>query len=88
MKVLTAISNFLSELRRRNVFMVGVAYGIVAWLMIQIILAMESPLHLLDWVDTLFLIIGFPLALMAHSDFQAFLKKMHLDDVSISALGY
>jgi TolB-like protein len=58
---------FLKELRRRNVFKVGVAYGIVAWLLIQIIVAIESPLHLPDWVDTLtiiFLIVGYPVALL------------------------
>lgn len=59
--------NFLRELRRRNVFKVGVAYAIVAWLLIQIIVIVETPLHLPNWVDTLtiiFLITGFPITLI------------------------
>jgi hypothetical protein len=29
------LSNFLAELRRRNVYKVAVAYAVVAWLLIQ-----------------------------------------------------
>ncbi len=64
---LAGIANLLEELRRRNVFRVGAAYGIVAWLLIQIVVSVEAPLHLPDWVDTftiIFLIIGFPIALL------------------------
>lgn len=59
--------SFFTELRRRNVFKVGVAYALVAWVLIQIIVSIESPLHLPDWTDTLIitlLIIGFPVALI------------------------
>lgn len=59
--------SFFTELKRRNVFKVGVAYAIVGWLLIQVIVAIESPLHLPDWVDTLtiiFLITGLPVALI------------------------
>jgi adenylate cyclase len=28
--------HFLSELRRRNVYKVAIAYGVVAWLLIQV----------------------------------------------------
>jgi len=64
---LAGITNFLRELRRRNVFKVGVTYAIMAWLLIQIIVIIETPLHLPNWVDTLtiiFLITGFPVALL------------------------
>ncbi len=64
---LAGIANLLEELRRRNVFRVGAAYGIVAWLLIQIVVSVEAPLHLPDWVDTftiILLIIGFPVALL------------------------
>lgn len=59
--------SFISELQRRNVFKVGVAYGIVAWLLVQVIVAVETPLHLPNWFDTaiiVLLIIGFPIALL------------------------
>ena len=52
---------FFTELKRRNVVKVGVAYAIVAWLLTQVVIAIKLPLHLPDWVDTLtiiFLLIG------------------------------
>ena len=58
---------FFDELRRRNVFRVGVAYVIVAWLIAQVTeLALDS-FAAPDWVikTVLFLlVIGFPLALI------------------------
>ncbi len=53
------------ELKRRNVVKVTVAYAIVAWLLVQIIVSVEAPLSLPDWTDTLvivFLLIGFVVA--------------------------
>ena len=59
--------SFIDELKRRNVFRVGVAYVIVAWLIAQVTeLALDS-FATPDWVmqTVLFLlIIGFPLALL------------------------
>lgn len=55
------------ELSRRNVFKVGIAYTIVAWLLIQVIISVKTPLHLPDWADTftiVLLVIGFPVALI------------------------
>ena len=55
------------ELSRRNVFKVAVAYGIVAWLLVQIIVSVEAPLNLPDWTDTLIIIllaVGFVVALL------------------------
>ena len=59
--------SFFAELKRRNVFKVGVAYAIVAWLIAQIIAVIHTPLHLPDWFDTVVIVllgIGFPLALL------------------------
>jgi len=59
--------SFFAELRRRNVFKVGIAYAIVAWLIAQVIAVVHNPLHLPEWFDTaviVFLIIGFPVALL------------------------
>ena len=58
---------FLAELRRRSVFKVGIAYAIVAWLLVQVTVAVEKPLHLPVWIATfvIFLLaIGFPVALL------------------------
>ena len=58
---------FLAELRRRSVFKVGIAYAIVAWLLVQVTVAVEKPLHLPVWMATfvIFLLaIGFPVALL------------------------
>ena len=55
------------ELKRRNVVRVGIGYGIVAWLLVQIIVSVEAPLNLPSWTDTLvivFLAIGFVVALI------------------------
>lgn len=59
--------SFYGELKRRNVVRVGVAYAIVAWLLIQLAGALEPALLLPDWVDrvvAVFVIIGFPIVLI------------------------
>ena len=59
--------SIFSELKRRNVVRVGVAYAIVAWLLIQLAGALEPALLLPDWVDrvvAVFVIIGFPIVLI------------------------
>ncbi len=45
------------ELRRRNVVKVAVAYAIVGWLLIQIIVSVEGPLNLPDWTDSLVIVL-------------------------------
>lgn len=67
------MTSFLTELRRRKVFRVAAVYAVVAWLLIQIIVAVEKPLGLPDWADTLVIvvaIVGFPLALVLAWAFQ------------------
>ena len=59
--------SFWGELKRRNVFKVGVAYAIVAWLIIQAVATIFPLLHLPEWTMTfvtVLVIIGFPLALL------------------------
>jgi len=61
------LNRFLQELKRRNVFKVATAYAVTAWLIIQVIVAIEKPLDIPDNVDTVViwvLLIGFPLALI------------------------
>jgi len=57
--------SFIDELKRRNVFKVGVAYIIVAWLLAQVADLMVDNFGAPDWVMKSFLgflVIGFPLA--------------------------
>jgi len=54
------------ELKRRNVFKVGIAYLVLAWIVVQVTDAAVPALHLPDWVNSLvfFLgLLGFPFAL-------------------------
>jgi len=58
--------SLLTELKRRNVFRVGGAYLVLAWLLLQIGETLAPALHLPEWVNSalaFFLILGFPLAL-------------------------
>ena len=59
--------NFFSELKRRNVYKVAVAYGVVAWLLMQIASQIFPFFEIPNWVVRLvilLLIIGFPIALI------------------------
>jgi len=61
------MNSFFNELKRRNVFKVGVAYVVASWLLIQAAGVLEPALLLPDWVDrvvTVFLLIGFPVVLI------------------------
>jgi len=61
------MSNFLAELRRRNVFRIAAAYLVVGWLLIQISALLETSLGLPDWFDAVvigFLTVGFPVAVL------------------------
>ena len=65
--------SLIAELKRRNVFRVGVAYGIVAWLLIEVASVIMPALHLPDWALTLLVILvvaGFPLALIVAWAFE------------------
>jgi tetratricopeptide (TPR) repeat protein len=59
--------SFINELRRRNVFRVGIAYAIVAWLLLQVSDTLVPALHLPEWFNSgvaFVLIIGFPIAMI------------------------
>jgi TolB-like protein len=59
--------NFFAELKRRNVYKVAVAYGVVAWLLIQIATQVFPFLEIPSWVVRLVIalvVIGFPIALV------------------------
>jgi TolB-like protein/DNA-binding winged helix-turn-helix (wHTH) protein/Tfp pilus assembly protein PilF len=65
--------SLVAELKRRNVFRVGVAYGIVAWLLVEMASVVLPALHLPDWALTLLVVLvvaGFPLALIVAWAFE------------------
>jgi adenylate cyclase len=61
------VKNFFTELKRRNVYKVAVAYAIVGWLVMQIAATVVPALHLSDAITSavvLLVILGFPIALI------------------------
>ncbi len=58
---------FFAELKRRNVYKVAIAYGVVAWLLMQIASQIFPFFEIPNWavrLVMLLLIIGFPVALI------------------------
>ena len=61
------VMSFIDELKRRNVFRVGIAYVIVVWLLLQVADVVLPTFRAPDWVMqafTFLLILSFPLALI------------------------
>src|SRR4030095_12891304 len=61
------MSNFFSELKRRNVYKVAVAYVVVAWLLIQAASIFFPAFDAPAWMMKIFIIViifGFPVALI------------------------
>jgi adenylate cyclase len=59
--------NFFSELKRRNVYKVAVAYAVVAWLLIQAASILFPTFEAPPWVMKVFvavIVLGFPIALV------------------------
>jgi TolB-like protein len=61
------MASFLAELKRRNIYRVGAAYAVVAWILLQLAANVSPILDLPPWIARtilLLLILGFPLALV------------------------
>src|SRR5713101_6854094 len=59
--------NFFSELKRRNVYKIAIAYAVVAWLLMQIATQVFPFLEIPNWAIRLvimLIVIGFPIALI------------------------
>jgi TolB-like protein len=59
--------SLIAELKRRNVFRVGAAYAIVAWLLVEVASVFLPALRLPEWTLTFLVflvVVGFPLALI------------------------
>src|ERR1700756_3013350 len=61
------LRNFFAELKRRHVYRVAIAYGVVAWLLIQVATQVFPFFEIPNWVVrlvVLVIIVGFPIALI------------------------
>ena len=59
--------NFFAELKRRNVYKVAIAYGVIAWLLVQIATQTFPFLEIPNWMVRaviVLLLLGFPIALI------------------------
>ena len=59
--------SLFDELKRRNVFKVGIAYVVVAWIIIQLADVLAPQLNLPEWTPrmiTLIVMLGFPVSLV------------------------
>ena len=81
--------NFFSELRRRNVYKVAVAYAIVGWLVVQIATQVFPFLEIPNWVVRLVIAlvaIGFPIALIIAWAFELTPQGIkRTDDVDLAS---
>jgi TolB-like protein/Tfp pilus assembly protein PilF len=71
---MTEKPSFFSELKRRNVYKVAVAYAVVGWLIAQIATQIFPFLEIPNWVVRLVIVliaIGFPIALVIAWAFEA-----------------
>ena len=66
--------SFLSELKRRNVYKVAVAYAVVGWVIAQIATQIFPFLEIPNWIVRLVIVLialGFPMALVIAWAFAA-----------------
>jgi len=82
---------FFAELKRRNVYKVAIAYGVVAWLLIQVATQVFPFFEIPNWVVrlvVLVIVIGFPVALIIAWAFELTpegLKRTETADAEHSA---
>ena len=78
--------NFFSELKRRNVYKVAVAYAVVGWLVIQVCATIVPALHMPEGITTavvVLVLLGFPIALVIAWAFEMTPEGMkRTEDVS------
>jgi adenylate cyclase len=80
---------FICELKRRNVFKVAAAYGVIAWLLIQAALTLLPAVEAPSWVMPAFvalLVLGFGLIVFISWAFEATPEGMkRTEDVPLDA---
>jgi TolB-like protein/tetratricopeptide (TPR) repeat protein len=81
-------NEFFGELKRRNVYKVGVAYAVVAWLLMQVASQIFPFFEIPNWVVrlvVLLLIIGFPVALIIAWAFEVTPEGIQRTEVADAA---
>src|SRR2546428_1513224 len=85
------MSNFFSELKRRNVYKVAVAYAVVGWLLVQVTTQVFPIFEIPNWASRLIvlaIVIGFPIALVIAWAFELTpegLKRTEDVDLAVAA---
>jgi len=81
--------SFWEEIKRRKVARVAVAYLVVAWLLVEVVVTVEEPLGLPGWLDTsviVLVLVGFPLALILSWVFDltsvGIIRTKHLESIT------
>src|SRR3954468_15930907 len=80
--------SFFSELKRRNVYKVAVAYAVVGWLLVQVTTQVFPIFEIPNWalrLIVLAIIVGFPIALVIAWAFELTPEGIkHSEDVELS----
>jgi TolB-like protein/cytochrome c-type biogenesis protein CcmH/NrfG len=83
------MSNLFSELKRRNVFKVAVAYAVVGWLLVQVATQVFPFFEIPNWavrLIVLLIVIGFPIALVIAWAFELTPQGLkRTEDVDLAA---
>ena len=84
-------ANFFSELKRRNVYKVAVAYAVVGWLLVQVATQVFPFFDIPNWAVRLIvlgIVIGFPIALVIAWAFELTPQGLkRAEDVDLAAQG-
>src|SRR5512133_2535381 len=87
------LPSFFAELKRRNVYKVAIAYGVVAWLLMQVASQIFPFFEIPNWavrLVVLLLVIGFPVAVILAWAFELTpegLKRTEVADTTPAAAG-
>src|SRR6266699_823672 len=85
------MNNFFSELKRRNVYKVAVAYAVVGWLLVQVATQVFPFFEIPNWAVRLIvlgIVIGFPIALVIAWAFELTPQGLkRTEDVDLAAQG-
>ncbi|HEY5991344.1 MAG TPA: hypothetical protein VIU10_02090 [Candidatus Udaeobacter sp.] len=79
------MKGLFAELKRRNVYKVAIAYGVVAWLLMQVASQIFPFFEIPNWavrLVVLLLIIGFPVALILAWAFELMLEGIKRAEVA------
>src|SRR6058998_1482734 len=83
--------NFFTELKRRNVYKVAVAYAVVGWLLVQVTTQVFPIFEIPNWalrLIVLAILIGFPIALVIAWAFELTPEGLkRTEDVDLAAQG-